>query len=202
VKKRIYIESSPILWTCNTAANPKEKEVQQEARNLFRHLQIFRDEYDICVSTEVIRELNHNEKSLHEFFKLKPEILSVDNDVNVLAVEYFMRGLLPENKQSDLMHLAYATKGDCDMLISNDPRHIANEEQQEKVNTINKENGYTKKIKLLTVQEAIVELYATLENKFSQKNDIENMKKLEEEVQEGEQKIKEILSETEKRRYL
>jgi hypothetical protein len=50
----------------------------------------------------------------------------------------------------DALHVAYATFYELDFVISWNMKHIANVGRQEKVRVVNRDNGYTKDLMLIS----------------------------------------------------
>ena len=70
-----------------------------------------------------------------------------------LADAYLDNKVLPPKAIYDAQHVAFATVNELDYVVSWNLRHIANVRRQEKVNAINRLNGYNKDIQLITPME-------------------------------------------------
>ena len=85
-------------------------------------------------------------RQLFEFIEhYKPKVLEINDDVGCMAI--------PQTKLDDATHAAVATIHRLDALISWNLRHLANYKKMEQINKVNMENGYTKRLDLITPME-------------------------------------------------
>ena len=70
-----------------------------------------------------------------------------------IALEYISEGIIPQTKLDDATHAAVATVHRLDALISWNLRHLANYKKMERINEVNMENGYSKRLDLITPME-------------------------------------------------
>ena len=82
-----------------------------------------------------------------------PTILAWEPTVKELADAYLQNKVLPPKARRDAQHIAFATVNELDYVVSWNLRHIANVRRQEKVNAINRLNGYKKDLQLITPME-------------------------------------------------
>jgi hypothetical protein len=91
-----------------------------------------------------ISEPNHRNRLLSVIKEKNVITLSQGSfdDVKDLADYYLKKGLLPQNKLEDALHVAYATIFEMDLLLSWNFRHLANIKKEEKILEANREQGY------------------------------------------------------------
>jgi len=63
-------------------------------------------------------------------------------EVERLARAYTQSGVIPEDSFDDARHVAYATAGKADVLVSLNLRHIANERAERGIGAVNLREGY------------------------------------------------------------
>lgn len=63
-------------------------------------------------------------------------------EVERLARAYVQDGVIPEGSFDDARHVAYATVGKADVLVSLNLRHIANERAERRIGAVNLREGY------------------------------------------------------------
>jgi len=63
-------------------------------------------------------------------------------EVERLAKAYIQSGVIPEDSVDDARHVAYATVGRADVLVSLNLRHIANERAERGIGAVNLREGY------------------------------------------------------------
>jgi len=68
-------------------------------------------------------------------------ILEKSEDVEHLANEYIKQGILTNKQFDDCMHIAYAAFYKCDVLVTWNMRHLANDKTNDGVKTVNLKNG-------------------------------------------------------------
>jgi len=67
-----------------------------------------------------------------------------------LANLYIKDKIIPEKKKEDALHIAISTVYDCDILLSWNFKHLANIKKQITVNSVNQNEGFLKKLNLLS----------------------------------------------------
>ncbi len=124
------------------------------------------NKFEIYASETVFDEFNRaSEDKRSQLFQLienyKPEILIATEAVRELANSYL--NVLPPKSHYDALHIALATCYELDVIVSWNLRHIANLRRQEKVQAINRLNGYTKPLQMITPMEVIY--YESIEDR-------------------------------------
>jgi predicted nucleic acid-binding protein len=103
--------------------------------------------YQFVVSEVVKTELNgvleetKRETILNFLDTLNCLSLPYSKEAYNLAWTYVVDEILTENHFEDLLHVAYATVHDCDVIISWNRRHIANQTKIQKLNLCNIKNN-------------------------------------------------------------
>lgn len=77
-----------------------------------------------------------------EILRLEPAFLELTEEVVNLAEVYSSHGALPANFRNDLLHIALATVGNVDVLVSWNFKHIVRLEKIRIFNAVNLELGY------------------------------------------------------------
>jgi hypothetical protein len=65
-----------------------------------------------------------------------------DSETERLAAAYLREGVIPEKEMEDARHVAYATVGHADVLVSLNLRHLANEWAERRIGAVNSREGY------------------------------------------------------------
>jgi len=77
--------------------------------------------------------------------------------IDELADQYIEKGIIPAAKRDDAMHVAICTFFEFDILLSWNFRHLSNFNKQTRVNALNEQMGYMKRLNLLTPMEVMDE---------------------------------------------
>jgi hypothetical protein len=101
---------------------------------------------DAVTSAVTIDEVSRSPESV------RPRLLMLLDDVGTiqadwqeverLARTYVRDGVMPEDSFDDARHVAYATVGRADVLVSLNLRHIANERAERQIGAVNLREGY------------------------------------------------------------
>ena len=86
----------------------------------------------------------------------RTEIVSVNEDVYLLAQKYIDEGIIPQTYQDDALHIALATFNEADALISWNFKHMVKLKTIRGVNGINRMLGF-RELEILTPQSLIQE---------------------------------------------
>jgi predicted nucleic acid-binding protein len=151
-KPQLYIETS--VWNFYFADDaPEKKEI-----TLTFFEKIKQGEYEIFISDVVIEEIGRagdmkKQLLLNIIAEYSPTRLIIDEESAVLAQKYISEGVLPANKIEDAIHAAVATVFEMDALISWNLKHLSNLKKMELINGINMQEGYLKRLELITPME-------------------------------------------------
>lgn len=148
-KLKLYIETS--TWNFFFADDAPEK---RDITKLFFD-SIEEDVYEIFISEIVFREVNSaSEPKRTKLFalinKYIPVELETTKEANELVEIYMRRSIVPEGKRNDTFHIAIATANEMDAVITWNYRHLANLRRSELFNAVNLEQGYTKRLEIIT----------------------------------------------------
>ena len=103
-------------------------------------------EFTVIVSAELLRELDSAPAAARTQLDDIPEELlervAVDPAVESLADAYVAAGVLGKSSRSDAIHVAAATVGRADLIVSWNFKHIVNYDRIRKYNAVNLLNGY------------------------------------------------------------
>lgn len=98
-------------------------------------------DYDLVTSEEVLLELTAGTSHLVplrlELLRLM-EVLPVTPDVKAIAQTYAQHKLMPASPGGDAVHLALASKFNCDLIVTWNCRHLANPNKLTHVRQINR----------------------------------------------------------------
>jgi hypothetical protein len=94
------------------------------------------------VATEVELAPEQVRVKFEEILRLSPAFLEPTEEAVNLAEVYSSHGALPPRFQNDLLHIALATVGNVDVLVSWNFKHIVRLEKIRIFNAVNLELGY------------------------------------------------------------
>ncbi len=152
-KLKLYIETSG--WNFVFAEDAPEK--MAITNEFFRALK--QGAYEIYVSDIVLLEIGkapaHIKNKLEDLIgQYKPIMLESSSEAESLAGLYLERGVVPPKKLEDALHVAIATVAEMDALVTWNYKHLANLKRSEFFHSINLEQGYWKKLEIVTPMEA------------------------------------------------
>jgi hypothetical protein len=134
---RIYADTSVI-------GGYEDEEFLDASRRLIRSFAA--GEFIMVLSELTLRELDQAPSSLRAVLATIPEafveILSLTDDAHDLASAYIEGGVLPESKRADALHIAIATLGRVDVLVSWNFRDMVNLHRIHGYNSVNLRRGY------------------------------------------------------------
>lgn len=151
-KLKLYIETS--TWNFFFADDaPREMDITKEFFDLIR-----KGCYEVYISEVVLDEIRDapeikKNQLLGLVEKCNPIELEVTNEAKDLAVKYIEKKIVPEKKENDALHVAIATVSEIDAIVSWNYRHLANLRKAELFNGANLEEGYLKRIEIVTPME-------------------------------------------------
>jgi len=82
------------------------------------------------------------QRKFEELLDIGAELLPIDRDALDLASEYSRHGILPARFRNDLLHIAIATVGIVDVLVSWNFKHIVRLDKIRLYSAVNLESGY------------------------------------------------------------
>ena len=116
--------------------------------------------YEIDASDIVLLEIGKASDPIRKrlrslFDQYKPIMLESSAEAEILAELYLERGAVPPKKLEDALHVAIATVAEMDALVTWNYKHLANLKRSEFFHSINLEQGYHKKLEIVTPMEVM-----------------------------------------------
>ena len=153
-KLKLYLETS--VWNFYYAEDAPERPAI--TRQWFHSLP--NNPFELYASDIVIDEINRATVNKRvQLFQLietcQPLMLVMNAAADELVNSYLTHQVLPASALYDAQPLAIATVAELDARVSWNLKHIANFNRQQKVQTINLQNGYTKLLHTITPMEVI-----------------------------------------------
>jgi len=153
-KLKLYLEIS--IWNFVFADDAPEK--RDITKEFFGSAQ--KGVYELYISELVLDEINDApEPKKTQLTKLvkqcSPVELEITQEAKDLARFYTERGIVPEKKAADAVHVGVATVTELDALVTWNFRHLANIRKAELFHGANLEKGYFKKVEIVTPMEVL-----------------------------------------------
>ncbi len=151
-KLKLYLDTS--VWSFFFADDaPEKRDVTKEFFDLVRQ-----GRYEVFISAVVIKEINdapeHKKDRIGGLIKTCPVIeLEITEEIDELAKSYMGKGIVPEKKEDDALHVAIATVAEMDALVTWNFQHLANLRKAELFHSVSLEMGYFKKLEIVTPME-------------------------------------------------
>lgn len=137
MKLRIYTDTS-VLGGC------ADDEFAEHSNRLMDSF--VRGERMLVLSSLTVQELAHAPPDVRSRLATVPEehieVLSLDAAARELAEEYITAGVLSPRMRADAQHIAIATVGRVDVLVSWNFKHIVNLERIHGYNAVNLRKGH------------------------------------------------------------
>lgn len=144
---RFYLDSS--IW--NFAVADDVSDYREATEEFFDHVRTFGWETMISemvfqeVGEAPIKKRNRLVRLIQEY---RPTEIPLDEETLFLAKAYLEAGVLTAQHEDDCIHVACATCGECDYLLSWNFRHLANTRRAARFLAVNILHGYNKEIKI------------------------------------------------------
>ncbi len=153
-KLKLYLETS--VWNFYYAEEAPEKPAI--TRQFFHSLPT--SPFRIYASDVVIDEINRaaldKRNQLLQLIDIyQPTMLIMNPAADELVNSYLAHQVLPAKSLYDARHIAMVTVYELEVIVSWNLRHLANLNRQQKVQTVNLQNGYTKPLHMITPMEVI-----------------------------------------------
>jgi predicted nucleic acid-binding protein len=121
----------------------------------------FRDQRYIPVlsaltSAEVGQAPEQVQRKYEELLAIPNERIELTAEAFELAGEYVGRGILSTNYENDALHIALASIGQVDILVSWNFKHVVHYDKIRRFNAVNLESGY-KTIQIFSPREVVHE---------------------------------------------
>ena len=153
-KLKLYIETS--TWNFVFANDSPEKmAITKEFFDL-----VHKGVYTIYISEVVLAEVSRaperiKTRLLGLIERVEPVVLKVSAEAEDLANVYVKRKIIPEKKVEDALHVAIATLEELDAVVTWNYKHLANLRKTELFFGVNLEQGFHKKVEIVTPWEVI-----------------------------------------------
>jgi hypothetical protein len=136
-RQRIYVDTSVIGGCFDPEFAPWSKGLMRD----------FREEYfapvvSELVAAEIARAPDFVQEVYQELLGLDAEVLGTSDLSDALAETYLEHGIVPERFRVDAGHIALATVGQVDIVVSWNFRHIVRFDKIRMFNAANRELGY------------------------------------------------------------
>jgi predicted nucleic acid-binding protein len=135
---KIYLDTSVILMRDDRPRGIITREFLKR---------VAENNYNLIISEVVDFEVKDTdaikrEENLDFIKNLNCRVLPYSLESHNLASTYVREDVLTENHFDDLLHVAYATVHQCDMIVSWNRKHIAKQAKVQKINACNIKNNY------------------------------------------------------------
>jgi predicted nucleic acid-binding protein len=137
VKKTVYIETTIPSFYYNERTAPEIVVCSKWTRQWW---DLHRKDFDCCTSDVVLDELDNPRN------QLRAEKLSLVEGLRLLFITpavietaeiYIRRFVMPRDPTGDALHLALASHYHCDLLLTWNCQHLANEEKMDHIVRVN-----------------------------------------------------------------
>ena len=136
MKRRIYVDTSVF-------GGVFDSEFRNASIVFFD--QVRKGEFTIITSPVVIDEISLAPFEIQKVYKQLYnfiEVIAISNDVLELRDAYLNAKIVSKKFSNDALHVAFATKSECSVIVSWNFKHIVNFEKIPLYNAINIINGY------------------------------------------------------------
>jgi len=159
-KLKVYLDTSIINFLFADDAPEKQEITIDFFENRL-------DQYAVAISDIVLFEISRTQDPTKRNIlagavkKYSLPLIELDDfqqqAIDDLADRYIEAGIIPPAKRDDAVHVAICTFFEFDILLSWNFRHLANFNKQTRINALNEQMGYMKRLNLLTPLEVMDE---------------------------------------------
>lgn len=156
-EKTLYIETSAIGFYYDKMERNRDK--RNAVRTLFKQIRL--GLFDAFVSRITLAEIQNS----REPYRTRDIKLLKKNSIVPLEVDrtkarrlyqlYKGGNILPSDEDADLLHIAYFTLSDMNVLVTYNCEHLANINIVKKVKMVNEKEGYRTDFNIATPEEVI-----------------------------------------------
>ncbi|MBN2441553.1 MAG: PIN domain-containing protein [Spirochaetales bacterium] len=155
-KLKIYFDTSVINFLFADDA-PEKRDITIEYFESYVKKNLNEHYISKIVVDEIQRTTNENQRNqllnVIKRFNLLFLPLDPEEPINELATKYIKKGIIPEKKLDDALHVAISTIHNIDILLSWNYKHLANVNKERQILITNLENGYLKTPRLTNPME-------------------------------------------------
>lgn len=148
-KLRIYIDTSVIGGCYDDEFKIWSNQLMEEFK-IDLHSPVISE----ITQAEIIKAPNEVKSILLKLMDYDCELISETEESIKLAQKYIEAGILSENFENDARHIAVATIGNVDILVSWNFKHIVHFDKIRQFNSVNMREGY-KPIEIYSPREVI-----------------------------------------------
>jgi len=156
-RAKIYLDTSVISFYFADDA-PEKMPI---TRKFFDEV-LPKDNYEVCLSTLVLEELektlnvDHRVKMLTFTGELHAQIFTLTEEINRISKQFIEEGYIPAKYKEDAVHLAFSLFYNVDYIVSWNFKHIVRPRTKDAVRIIAIKEGL-KELKILTPEEVIAD---------------------------------------------
>lgn len=138
----LYLETS--IFGFYYDEQPRNAIRRESVRMLFRQIElgILKAVLSPVTERELNKSLGANRVGLLALAELADMLEVDDQEAQRLAALYVDENVIPQAYAADALHAAYAAVARCDVLVSLNLKHLANEWVSRRLNAINMREGY------------------------------------------------------------
>ena len=137
-KQKVYLDTSVI----SALFDERTPERQHLTKNMWKYLQ----DYDVYISDVVMDEINAVPDVIKGLFTNAIKgftVLSLNNEIENLAMEYIKQGIFPEKYFDDALHVAIASVNSINYLLSWNYKHLVKVKTRKLVALVNSIKEYS-----------------------------------------------------------
>ena len=134
--RRSYVDASVFGGVCDV-------EFAEDSQAFFDQVEAGR--FALLTSALVADEVAQAPSEVRELYDRRvpdAELVAVDDEVLVLQAAYLAAGILTPRWADDALHVALATVGGADLIVSWNFRHIVHFDKAPRYNAVNRLHGY------------------------------------------------------------
>ena len=153
-KFKLYLETS--VWNFVFADDaPELRDLTLQFFDMVK-----RQVYDVYISDLVIFEIGKasgkkKEQLMGVIEQYQPTVLESNPVAQDLADRYLEAKIVPAKKKEDALHVAIATLGEMDAVVSWNFEHLANLRKSEIFYAVSVMNGYHRRVEIITPMEVL-----------------------------------------------
>ncbi|MBL7795777.1 MAG: hypothetical protein JNJ90_04660 [Saprospiraceae bacterium] len=158
IRPTVYLDTSAINFLFADDA-PEKQEITFDFFENYVKTGIYRTYWSDFVVDEINQTSDETKKSrlLHVFEDYYIDRLEIQlpEEVDALAEQYLLHGVMPPKKLYDALHVACCVVEKIDYLVSWNYKHLANVNRERKVLALNYQLGFLHPLRILTPTDLI-----------------------------------------------
>lgn len=158
IRPTVYLDTSAINFLFADDA-PEKQEITLDFFENYVKTGIYRTYWSDFVVDEINQTSNETKKRrllqvFEDYFIDRLEI-RLPEEVDLLAEQYLLHGVMPPRKLYDALHVACCVIEKVDYLVSWNYKHLANVNRERKVLALNYQLGFLHQLRILTPTDLI-----------------------------------------------